>query len=133
MMKLGTQTASLINHMQSRAVIGQPEPVPGMGVTVLLWTDRKAGTIFRVIRERKTVIIEVRDDRSVRTDKNGAFSEAQDHEFKTDINGARSYFRRQENGMWTEVVKNSETGRWNKRDGRGLRIGEREEYRDPCF
>ncbi len=44
-MKLGTQTGSVINHLHSRAVIGQPEPVVGMGATMLLWSDRRACTI----------------------------------------------------------------------------------------
>jgi hypothetical protein len=48
MMKLGSQTASLSNHLLSRAVIGEPEVKAGMGVTFLSWTDRDPGTIFRV-------------------------------------------------------------------------------------
>ena len=27
-MKLGTETGSLINHLQARATLGQPEPYP---------------------------------------------------------------------------------------------------------
>lgn len=64
-MKLGTETASLINHLHSRAVIGQPEPVIGMGVTFLGWTDRSAGTIFRVFKQpgkAGLTIIECRND-----------------------------------------------------------------------
>jgi len=32
MMKLGTQTASLVNNLYSRGVIGEPVPEVGMGV-----------------------------------------------------------------------------------------------------
>lgn len=32
-MKLGTQTGSVINHLYSRGVIGQPTPEVGMGAT----------------------------------------------------------------------------------------------------
>jgi hypothetical protein len=34
-MRIGTQTNSLVNHLYSRAVNGQPEPVIGMGATLL--------------------------------------------------------------------------------------------------
>ena len=34
-MKLGSQTGSVINHLYSRAVIGQPKPKVGMGCTLL--------------------------------------------------------------------------------------------------
>jgi hypothetical protein len=61
-MKLGSQTGSVINHLQSRAVIGQPEPKPGMGCTILKWSDRGAATIFRVFQVGKATIIETRDD-----------------------------------------------------------------------
>lgn len=131
-MRLGSQTASLINNLQARAVIGQPEPVVGMGVTILMWTDRNAATIFRVFRAGKAVIVETRDD-DARLVSGSIMSEAQQYEFKTRVNGARRYFRRNDNGMWDEVRKNEATGRWIKTNGSGLRIGQRDTYRDPTF
>jgi primosomal protein N' len=56
-MKLGAQTASLTNHLQSRATIGQPEPTVGMGATLLGWTDRYAGTIVEVLPQKNGSVI----------------------------------------------------------------------------
>lgn len=105
-MKLGSQTGSLTNHILSRAVIGQPEPVVGMDCTLLAWTDRHAATIRMVTRS----IITVQDD-----------------------DGGVYHFRKNVGGMWDEVKLNHSTNRWNKTGGYGLRIGTREEYRDPSF
>ena len=132
MLKLGTQTASLSNHLLSRAVIGEPDVKPGMGVTFLSWTDRNPGTIFRVFAVGKSMMIECRDDDYVRIDKNG-LSEAQEYEYKIKVNGAKRYFRKNaRTGFWESVRKNGETGRWIKCSG-GIRIGEREKYHDFCF
>ncbi|MBI0325563.1 hypothetical protein [Burkholderia plantarii] len=46
----------LVNHLQARAVIGQPEPVVGMGVTILAWTDRYAGTIVKIEKLRSGTV-----------------------------------------------------------------------------
>lgn len=54
------------------------------------------------------------------------------YEFTPDPAGRRHTFRREESGMWSEVVK-GETGRWRKTGGYGLRIGARDKYRDPHF
>ena len=131
MLKLGSETGSFVNHIKSRGVIGQPEPVVGMGVTFLHWTDRDAGTIFRVFKIGKTTYIETRDDDHKRIDKNG-MSEEQDYKFKTRVNGSRKYFRIGRKGFW-EQVKQNEAGRWVKAGGCGLRIGERSAYHDFSF
>lgn len=131
MLKLGSQTGSLINHLHSRAVIGQPEPKPGMGVTYLSWTDRYPGTIFRVFKVGKTTYIETRADSYKRVDKNG-MSEDQDYEFKTEVNGARYFFRIGRKGTW-EQARQNEAGRWVKSGGYGLRIGDRGAYHDFSF
>jgi hypothetical protein len=130
-MKLGTETGSLVNHLHSRAVIGQPEPVAGMGVTFLSWSDRDAGTIFRVLQVGKLTYIETRDDRDTCVGGSGHDGSAT-YEFKVDVNGCRRYFRRLADGRWQAVRKNEVTGRWVKCSG-GLRIGDRDKYRDPSF
>ena len=127
-MKLGTQTGSLTNHILSRAVVGQPEPTVGMGATVLLWTDSHAATITAI----EGNVIAVQEDKAKRTDSNG-LSESQSYTYERNPNGHKLYFRRAANGMWHEVRRNDRTGRWNKVQGHGLRIGERREYRDPSF
>lgn len=132
MLKLGSETGSLVNHVYSRAVLGQPEPVVGMGVTFLMWSDRDAGTIFRVFKVGKTTYIETRDDRARRADNRGPYTEEQDYEFKTDPLGMKRYFRIGRKGFW-EGVKQNEAGRWVKAGSCGLRIGHRDSYRDPSF
>jgi hypothetical protein len=131
-MKLGTQTASLVNHIHSRSVVGQPAPVAGMAATILHWTDRSPATIFRVFTVGKTTYVEARANFYERTDKNG-LSESQEYTYKTNVNGSRYVFKMEKNGTWTAVRKNEETGRWIKSGGPGLRIGRREKYHDFSF
>ena len=132
-MRLGSQTGSLTNHLYSRAVIGQPEVTVGMGATILCWTDRHAATVVAVEQVGKQQIITVQRDIAKRTDKNG-FSEDQDYLFVVNPEGAKSHFRKLNDGRWQEVYKNATTGRWNKYDGgSGLKIGFRESYHDYTF
>ena len=63
-MNLGAQTGSVINHLHSRAVIGQPEPKPGMGCTILKWSDRDAATIRNVFNIRDMRAVQVTCDRA---------------------------------------------------------------------
>lgn len=131
-MKLGTQTGSMTNHIYSRATRGQPEPVVGMGATILCWTDRHAATIADVQLTGKGTIVRVRRDKAHRIDRNG-FSESQSWEYHEDPHGALYTFRF-DAGRWQELELNPKTGRLNKiKGGHGLRIGDREEYCDPCF
>jgi hypothetical protein len=116
-------------------VIGQPEPEPGMGATILAWTDRYAATIIGSLvgpATRGATIILVQVDRAIRTDKNG-LSEDQTYTYEPNTNGTVYFFRKTKVGTWEEVAMNPRTGRYNKNGGLGLRIGEREEYRDFSF
>lgn len=129
-MQVGTETNSLVNHIYSRTA--SLEPVVGMGVTLLHWTDRSAGTIFRIFTVGKSAYIEVREDHCKRIDKNG-MSEDQQYEYKTDVKGSRQVFKRQDNGRWVRVRKSETTGRWVKAEGCGLLIGQRRAYHDFSF
>lgn len=131
-MKLGTQTGSVINHLHSRAVIGQPDPKPGMGCTILKWTDRDAATIFRVFQVGKATIVETRDDHA-RVITGSTHDGSAEYEHKIDVKGSARHFRRADDGTWHAVRKNESTGRWVKSGGPGLRIGDRDSYRDPSF
>lgn len=131
-MRLGSETNSLVNHLYSRGVKGQPSPAVGMGVTMLHWTDRSPGTIFKVFVVGARTIIEVRADDYRRTDKNG-MSEDQDYKFTTKVNGSKSYYRRENDGKWASVRWNPEIKRWVKAGGCGLRIGDRGAYHDFSF
>ena len=131
-MRLGSETGSVINHLHSRAVIGQPEPAVGMGGTVLLWTDRHAVTIFRVFKVGKLTYIETRQDHHKRI-SGSVLDGSADYEHKINVNGSVEHFRREAAGQWTAVRLNAETGRWGKCGSHGFRIGERDTYRDPSF
>jgi hypothetical protein len=131
-MRLGSETNSVVNHLFSRSVKGQPSPVAGMGVTFLHWTDRAPGTIFKVFVVGSRTVIECRADDYKRIDKNG-LSEDQDYEFTTKVNGGKSYFRRENDGKWQSVKWNPEIKRWVKGGGAGLRIGHRGAYHDFSF
>jgi hypothetical protein len=124
---------SAINMIQSRAVIGQPEPKVGMGATLLYWSDRKGATIIEVFYPgQHTTMIVVQEDEAIRTDDNG-MSESQSYVFKPNPKGQKHYFRKMRDGVWFEVALNEETGRWKKTKGTGLRIGERKAYHDFSF
>jgi hypothetical protein len=129
-MKLGTQTNSLTNHILSRAVIGQPTPVEGMGATILCWTDRHAATIIHVTYAHVTPVIYVREDKA--TVVAGDFYNPT-YAYEPNPNGHLYTFRQRKDGSWQQVVVNEKTGRFNAVDGAGIRIGQREEYRDPSF
>jgi hypothetical protein len=128
MLKIGTQTGSLTNHLYSRMTKGQPEPALGMGATILFWTDRHAATIVMVNGD----IITVQEDKAIRTDWNG-MSECQTYCYERNPEGCCYVFKRMKNGAWTEVRYNNQTKRWKKTGGPGLRIGGREHHHDYSF
>lgn len=129
-MNLGTHTASLVNHVYSRAVIGQPEPTVGMGATLLHWTDRTAATVIGWDDSKQ--IITVQEDHARRTDTNG-MSEQQVYEYTPDPNGCMRHFRRTDTGTWRSVRFNPDSKRWVFAGGNGLRLGQRDHYHDFSF
>jgi len=134
MLKLGTQTGNVFNHLDSRAVRGEPEPYVGMGATVLHWTDRSACTIIKIEVIRGTSYITTQDDNATRMDKNG-MSESQDYEYSPNTNGCVRVFKKHpKSGFWKFCVLNPDTGRYvQQKHGSGLKIGVREEYYDYSF
>lgn len=117
------ETNSLVNEI----LAGGQDPIPqvGMGATILLWTDRVAGTIVAVVRfksgphkgaPRKVV---VQRDRAVRTDHNG-IGDGQTYRYERDSHNFRETFHRTHGGKWK-----SEAGR--------LFVGWRLEYHDYSF
>lgn len=127
-MRIGKETGSLVNHLYSRGVIGQPEPEIGMGATMLLWSDRHAGTV--VSWDGK--VLGVQRDNPEIVSGHGNDGSAK-YEYKPNPSGPVYYFRREPDGRWMHVRKNPETGRWNKSGGYGLKIGVRDEHYDPSF
>lgn len=131
MLKAGTQTGSLINHLQSRMVKGQPVPEVGMGATLLGWTDRSPATIIKVEEAGKFLYITVRSD-FARVVSGSAHDGSAEYEYSPNPEGYEQIFRIKEGGTWEKVVRNLDTGRWVKREG-GIFIGKRERYYDPSF
>ena len=124
-MNIGTQTNSLVNHLLSGSK--SPEPVVGMGCTLLHWTDRSPATVIEV---GKNYIV-VQADNFVRTDKNG-FSESQKYEFTANPNGATYTFKFWK-GRW-QSAHISESGRLvMSKDGSGISLGQRGAYHDFTF
>ena len=128
-MKLGSETGSLVNHLESRMVIGAPEPEVGMGATMLGWTDRYPGTV--IAWDGK--VLTVQGDTATRTDSNG-MSESQEYDYTPDPSGSLTRFKRDRQGMWREV-HTSEKGRlvFCEGGGNGLILGRREKYYDFSF
>lgn len=134
-MKLGTDTGSMANYLMS-GTKGQPEPVLGMGVTFLSWTDRYAGTIvYTVAKGGKVVEFEAQEDEAIRTDSNG-MSECQSYRFERNLGGARHKYRRDRKGQWRKVGD-----KWTGdkkvygfvEPRQCIRLGERDHYHDYSF
>lgn len=136
-MKLGTQTGSVINNLHSRATIGQPTPVVGMGATLLGWTDRHPATLVEVTefagsKVWKWEVAVTEDDFKVTAGSQHDGSAAYDFTPATD--GYREIFRfNRKTGEWVHGYNNRDTGRFCASRGKGLRIGERDKYHDPSF
>jgi hypothetical protein len=134
MLRLGTQTGSVFNHIDSRSVRGEPEPFVGMGATVLHWTDRSAVTIVKIETIRKVTYITTQDDNVARKDKNG-MSESQDYDYTPNPDGYLRVFKKHpKTGYWKFCILNPDTGRHlQQTHGSGLKIGVRDEYYDYSF
>lgn len=131
MMKLGTQTGSLVNHIYSGAKGSQPEI--GMGATICMWSDRSAGTITDIFRKGKYTYICVTQDDAKRIDNNG-MSECQEYEYTHNPDGRKFYFRStMTDTSWEAVYMNSETGRFKKTTSYGVAVGVRKQYYDFSF
>lgn len=115
-LRLGTETASLTNHLMSGSA--QPPPEVGMGATICAWTDRYAGTVIKVGPYGKTVIIQ--EDKAERTDNNG-MSESQHYSYSADPNG-RIFKARYGKRGWRVIG-----------GGYGVVIGTRCKYHDYSF
>lgn len=111
-LKAGTETGSLFNHLMSASPAKAPEV--GMGATVLLWTDRHAGTITKVTPKSFTLV----EDLSIRIDNHG-MSDSQAYRYAPNPNGRTWVFRLTKKG-------------WRSK-GAGVLIGERSEYFDFSF
>ena len=133
-MKLGSETGSLVNHLMSRGTRGQPEPVVGMGATMLSWSDRHPATIIAVEKDKQgRWLITTQADHYDRVDGNG-MSESQTYEYSPNPNGFKQLWRFEENrGGWRAVARTDKGRLVLTGSGSGLRIGQREKYHDFSF
>lgn len=130
MMRAGSETGSLMNHVMSAEQV--VSPVIGMKCTILRWTDRQAATVWYL---GKNGVIAVRDAKVKRIDRNG-LSECQEWECTDDHVGSITYFRKDKAGSWREVVASATKRgivRYRKTAGAGLLLGTHQHYVDPSF
>jgi hypothetical protein len=104
---------SLNNRMMEGSK--QEEPKVGMGATITMYTDRKAGTIVKVTRTQ----VHVQLDTAIRTDNNG-MDESQAYRYERNPEAKVAIFRKTKRGY-----RNSERS--------GLLIGHRDAYHDYSF
>lgn len=131
MMKLGSDTGSLVNYMYGNSKSAEPEV--GMGATILSWTDRHAATVVEVFEKRGSKYVAVTRDTAKRVDNNG-MSEDQTYEYTSNPDGHKQFYKLK-NGRWIAVGPDPVTGK-GLREGNGsgsLSIGQRNEYYDHCF
>ena len=84
-MEIGRETGSVVNYLMTQ-VTQEPlvTPEAGLGVTLCMWTDRKAGTILTISPSGKTITIQ--EDIATRIDTNG-MSESQHYNYQPNLNG----------------------------------------------
>ena len=127
-MNLGTQTASLVNHIYSRSFTTDINV--GDGATFLMWTDRKAATVIDVFTKGKYTYFTIQEDNVSRIDSNG-MSDAQSYEYTPNPEGCTKTFRVTENG-YQAVYVNPETGRFVNTSGNVI-VGRRSHHHDYSF
>lgn len=116
-MRLGKDTANVVSSFMGSCQ--QPEPVVGMGATVLMWTDRCAGTIGWVSASGHKLVVQ--EDAATRTDANG-MSDSQEYAYAPDPDGKTWVFTRRRDGKYRE--KGGRTG---------LGLGYRRKFHDFSF
>lgn len=121
---MGKMYGSIHNRLAENSK--QPKPEVGMGVTVMMYTDRKAGTIRDVHVNGKRFWFTI--DKAIRTDKNG-MSECQDYTYEDQPNSQIYEAYLNKHGVWK--IRNKKNG--PGLGGTGLAIGYRRAYHDFSF
>lgn len=109
-------------------------PSVGVGCTVIMYSDRIAGTIVRIIyKGKKTKILIVQADNAIRTDSN-SMSDSQSYRYEPDPSGRIYYFKQNRVGRWTEASISADRRKFNfVSGGAKLLIGHRDHYYDYSF
>jgi hypothetical protein len=133
-MKLGTETGSLVNHVYSFGVLGQPRPYLGMPVTMLSWTDRHPATVIQLFKVGKSIIMRVQEDNSVPVPRaNPQYGDNIEYTYSLNPEGCTYTYKQNAEGRWCEVYFKEDTKRWVGTQGGGIHLGHREKYHDPHF
>lgn len=117
------QTGSLVNNLYA-GVDPRTQIVPevGMGATMLMYSDRHAGTIVEVSPSGKSFIF--KRDNAKRVDKNG-MSDSQEYEYTTNHHASPELVRKAKNGYWYT--------KGGMKNGTQVALGFRREYCDFSF
>ena len=110
---------SMMNLLASRSP--NPTPEVGMGATMLMWSDREAGTVVEVKGKR----LVWRQDKATRADTNG-MSDCQSYTYEPDPEGRTEVFTLRKNGEW---VREGDS----QKNGTSLGLGYRSKYYDYSF
>lgn len=114
---------SLINALATTHTV----PEVGMGATILLWTDRQAGTIVGCdfMQDGRVKKVYVQRDKAVRTDDR-SMSDWQEWDYSPDPDGVVEEFRL--------VTRGRQKGEYVAVDGGArLLVGVRDHYHDYSF
>lgn len=122
---------SLVSHLAANSKHVFNMPKVGDGVTFYSWSDRHAGTVVKVVDEKK-LIIAVTEDTATRTDTNG-MSDCQSYSYQTNWEDRpRHYKWNAKKSQWQGVELN-EKGRWVLSGDKTISIGNRDCHHDYSF
>jgi len=110
---------SMMNLLASRSK--NPTPEVGMGATMLLWSDRHAGTVVEVKGKR----LVWQRDKATRADTYG-MSDCQSYTYEANPEGETEAFTLRKNGEWVREGS-------SMKSGTTLGLGYRREYYDYSF
>lgn len=128
MLRLGTQTASMTNHLYSREHESATPPAIGTGATLLHWTDRTACTVTTILEGG---IVRVQADHAKAL--HSGFTDCQTWEHSPNPNGATQHFRYDPKRKEWRAVQLNERGRWVLGNGSHVVFGVRDHFYDPGF
>lgn len=128
MMRIGTETGSLVNHILSRGC--DEEVQVGDPATILHWSDRSPATVVEVFKKGKFTYFVTQEDHAKRIDSNG-YGGQQEYEYSRNPDGREQTWKVTPRGA-IGVYLNPETGRFVKTSG-SVSVGRREKYFDPSF
>ena len=130
-MKLGTQTASLVNHIYANM-----EPIDPIMMdlvdkpaTLLMWTDRKPATVINQFKKGKYFYIEVQEDNAEYIGEKN-MSDVQEYRYSRNPIGRITTWRIDDG---YKQVARSESGRYKLLNCGGLFVGKREKFHDYSF